>query len=174
MIGEIRDEETAQIAVRAALTGHLVFSTLHTNSAAATLTRLSDMGIEPFLISSSLLGVLAQRLVRKLCASCKQEDETAESYVKEYELPVDSKIYKPLGCSKCGYSGFSGREALGELLIMDDGLRELLKTTTNEIDIRNYSVKAGLRTIPMQLRDILLAGETSLDEAIRIGLHEAS
>ncbi len=174
MIGEIRDEETAQIAVRAALTGHLVFSTLHTNSAAATLTRLSDMGIEPFLISSSLLGVLAQRLVRKLCSACKQEDETAESYVKEYELPVGSKIYKPLGCAKCGYSGFSGREALGELLIMDDGLRELLKTTTNEIDIRNYSIKAGLRTIPMQLRDVLLAGETSLDEAIRIGLHEAS
>ncbi len=174
MIGEIRDEETAQIAVRAALTGHLVFSTLHTNSAAATLTRLSDMGIEPFLISSSLLGVLAQRLVRKLCSACKQEDETAESYVKEYELPVGTAIYKPLGCAKCGYSGFSGREALGELLIMDDGLRELLKTTTNEIDIRNYSIKAGLRTIPMQLRDVLLAGETSLDEAIRIGLHEAS
>jgi len=173
MIGEIRDEETAQIAVRAALTGHLVFSTLHTNSAAATLTRLSDMGIEPFLISSSLLGVLAQRLVRKLCTSCKQKDETAESYVKEYELPVGSTIYKPLGCSKCGYSGFSGREALGELLIMDDGLRELLKTTTNEIDIRKYSVNAGLKTIPTQLREILLAGETSLDEAIRIGLHEA-
>jgi general secretion pathway protein E len=132
------------------------------------------MGIEPFLISSSLLGVLAQRLVRKLCSSCKQEDETAESYVKEYNLPEGSVIYKPLGCSKCAYSGFSGREALGELLIMDDGLRELLKTTTNEIDIRNYSVKAGLRTIPMQLKDTLLAGDTSLDEAIRIGLHEAS
>jgi len=174
MIGEIRDEETAQIAVRAALTGHLVFSTLHTNSAAATLTRLSDMGIEPFLISSSLLGILAQRLVRKLCSSCKEEDETAESYVAEYGLPDDAVIYKAVGCSKCEYSGYSGREALGELLIMDDGLRELLKRSTNEIDIRQYSVSTGLKTIPMQLKEILLEGETSLDEAIRIGLHESS
>ena len=172
MIGEIRDEETAQIAVRAALTGHLVFSTLHTNSAAATLTRLADMGIEPFLISSSLLGVLAQRLVRKLCAHCKEEDETAESYLDEYGLPSDAVIYKAVGCSQCGYSGYSGREALGELLIMDDGLKILLKTTSNEVDIRQYSIAQGLRTIPMQLRDILLSGETSLDEAIRIGLHE--
>ncbi len=172
MIGEIRDEETAQIAVRAALTGHLVFSTLHTNSAAATLTRLSDMGIEPFLISSSLLGVLAQRLVRKLCPECKVEDETAESYVKEYGLPENSIIYKAEGCASCNYNGFVGREALGELLIMDDGLKQLLKTTTNEVDIREYSVKAGLKTIPTQLKEILLLGETSLDEAIRIGLHE--
>ena len=173
MIGEIRDEETAQIAVRAALTGHLVFSTLHTNSAAATLTRLSDMGIEPFLISSSLLGILAQRLVRKLCPDCKQEDETGEKYLKEYGLPSNTILYKPLGCHKCGYSGYSGREALGELLIMDDGLRELLKTTTNEIDIRKHSVNAGLKTIPMQLKEILVSGDTSLDEAIRIGLHES-
>ncbi|MBE0499620.1 MAG: type II/IV secretion system protein [Campylobacterales bacterium] len=172
MIGEIRDEETAQIAVRAALTGHLVFSTLHTNSAAATLTRLSDMGIEPFLISSSLLGVLAQRLVRKLCPHCKEEDEMAESYVDEYGLPANAVIYKAVGCSECGYSGYSGREALGELLIMDDGLKILLKTTTNEVDIRHYSTAQGLRTIPMQLREVLLKGETSLDEAIRIGLHE--
>ncbi len=174
MIGEIRDEETAHIAVRAALTGHLVFSTLHTNSAPATLTRLSDMGVEPFLISSSLLGILAQRLVRKLCPSCKQEDETAEAYVEEYGLPQNAVIYKPLGCAKCGYSGYSGREAIGELLIMDDGLRQLLKTTTNEVDIRHYSVDQGLKTISMQLKEILLAGETSLDEAIRIGLHESS
>jgi general secretion pathway protein E len=172
MIGEIRDEETAQIAVRAALTGHLVFSTLHTNSAAATLTRLADMGIEPFLISSSLLGVLAQRLVRKLCVHCKEEDETAESYVDEYGLPANSVIYKAVGCNQCGYSGYSGREALGELLIMDDGLKILLKTTSNEVDIRQYSIAQGLRTIPMQLRETLLSGETSLDEAIRIGLHE--
>lgn len=172
MIGEIRDQETAQIAVRAALTGHLVFSTLHTNSAAATLTRLSDMGIEPFLISSSLLGVLAQRLVRKLCPHCKEEDETAESYADEYALPANAVIYKAVGCSKCVYSGYSGREALGELLIMDDGLKILLKTTTNEVDIRKYSIEKGLKTIPMQLKEILLNGETSLDEAIRIGLHE--
>ncbi len=174
MIGEIRDEETAQIAVRAALTGHLVFSTLHTNSAAATLTRLSDMGIEPFLISSSLLGILAQRLVRKLCPVCKEEDETAEKYLHEYDLKEGTILYKPLGCDKCGYTGYQGREALGELLIMDDGLRELLKTSTNEIDIRKYSLSVGLKTIPMQLKELLVAGETSLDEAIRIGLHESS
>jgi general secretion pathway protein E len=173
MIGEIRDEETAHIAVRAALTGHLVFSTLHTNSAAATISRLADMGIEPFLISSSVLGIMAQRLVRRLCDACKVEDEIAEDFAEEYDLDSNATIYKPVGCPKCNYSGFSGRQSIGELLIMNDMIKDLLKETTDEHTISKALEKEHLVTIAMQLRKMLLRGETSLDEAIRIGLAHA-
>ena len=173
MIGEIRDEETAAIAVRAALTGHLVFSTLHTNSAAATISRLADMGIEPFLISSSLLGILAQRLVRVLCNDCKEEDAIAEDFAEDYNLSGDAKIYKAVGCKGCNYSGYSGRRSIGELLVMNDTVKDLLKTTTDEHTIKTELEKDGLKTISLQLSHMLLDGETSLDEAIRIGLGHA-
>jgi general secretion pathway protein E len=173
MIGEIRDEETAHIAVRAALTGHLVFSTLHTNSAAATISRLADMGIEPFLISSSVLGIMAQRLVRRLCDACKVEDTIAEDFAAEYNLDPDAKIYKPVGCKACNYSGFSGRQSIGELLIMNDMIKDMLKETTDEHTISKALEAEHLITISMQLRKMLLRGETSLDEAIRIGLAHA-
>jgi general secretion pathway protein E len=173
MIGEIRDEETAAIAVRAALTGHLVFSTLHTNSAAATISRLADMSVEPFLISSSLLGILAQRLVRVLCDVCKEEDELAENFADDYKLPKDAKIYKSCGCKACNYSGFSGRRSIGELLVMSDSIKELLKVTTDEHTITTQLEADGLKTISFQLSQMLLEGETSLDEAIRIGLGHA-
>ena len=170
MIGEIRDEETAAISVRAALTGHLVFSTLHTNSAAATISRLADMNVEPFLISSSLLGILAQRLVRILCHECKEEDILAENFADDYGLARDAKVYKSKGCKKCNYTGYSGRRSIGELLVMNDSVREILKTTTNEHSIRVQLEKDGLKTLSAQLSEMLLNGETSLDEAIRIGL----
>ncbi|NPA60090.1 MAG: type II/IV secretion system protein [Epsilonproteobacteria bacterium] len=170
MIGEIRDEETASIAVRAALTGHLVFSTLHTNSASATISRLADMGVEPFLISSSLLGILAQRLVRVLCHDCKEEDIVAESFIQDYNLPKDAKVYKPSGCKKCNYSGYLGRRSIGELLVMNDNVKDLLKSTTDEHTIKIELEKDGLKTISTQLKIMLLKGETSLDEAIRVGL----
>jgi len=170
MIGEIRDEETASIAVRAALTGHLVFSTLHTNSASATISRLADMGIEPFLISSSLLGILAQRLVRVVCNECKEEDDIAEDFAQDYNLPMDAKIYKATGCKACNYSGYAGRRSIGELLVMDDTVKDLLKDTTDEHTIKVTLEANGLKTISLQLRKMLLDGETSLDEAIRIGI----
>jgi len=170
MIGEIRDEETANIAIRAALTGHLVFSTLHTNSAAATISRLADMGIPPFLISSSLLGILAQRLVRTLCSECKEEDTLAEEFANDYNIHKDSKIYKAVGCKACGYSGYAGRRSIGELLVMSDTVKELLKTTTDEHSIKVALEKDGLKTIAVKLLMMLEDGETSLDEAIRIGL----
>ncbi len=173
MIGEIRDEETAAIAVRAALTGHLVFSTLHTNSAAATISRLADMNIEPFLISSSLLGILAQRLVRVLCEECKAEDIIAEEFAEDYNLSHDAKIFKAIGCKNCNYSGYSGRRSIGEILVMNDMVKDLLKTTTDEHTIKTALESAGLKTISSQLASMLLDGETSLDEAIRIGLGHA-
>lgn len=173
MIGEIRDEETASIAIRAALTGHLVFSTLHTNSAAATISRLADMGIEPFLISSSLLGILAQRLARVLCHECKEEDVLAEGFAEDYNLPNDAVIFKANGCKACGYSGYEGRRSIGELLVMDDKVKDLLKTTTDEHTIKTMLEAEGLHTISMELKKMLLSGETSLDEAIRVGLGHA-
>ncbi len=173
MIGEIRDEETAAIAVRAALTGHLVFSTLHTNSAAATISRLSDMKVEPFLISSSLLGILAQRLVRILCDECKEEDIIAEEFLEYYNLDRDITMYKPTGCKACNYSGYTGRRSIGELLVMNDRVRDLLVRTTDEHTIKAELEKDGLKTIGYQLSQMLLSGETSLDEAIRIGLGHA-
>ena len=173
MIGEIRDEETASIAIRAALTGHLVFSTLHTNSAAATISRLADMGIEPFLISSSLLGILAQRLVRVLCNECKEEDILAEEFATDYKIPQDVKIYKACGCRACGYSGYAGRRSIGELLVMNDNLKNVLKTTTDEHTIKIALEQDGLKTIAAQLLWMLKDGETSLNEAIRIGLGNA-
>ena len=173
MIGEIRDEETAAISVRAALTGHLVFSTLHTNSAAATISRLADMKVEPFLISSSLLGILAQRLVRVLCDECKEEDVLAENFAQDYKIPKNAVIYKSCACKACNYSGFSGRRSIGELLVMNDPIKELLKSTTDEHTIKTQLEKDGLKTISIQLQEMLLAGETSLDEAIRIGLGHA-
>ncbi len=173
MIGEIRDEETAAIAVRAALTGHLVFSTLHTNSAAATISRLADMAVEPFLISSSLLGILAQRLVRVLCDECKEEDVVAENYAEDYQLDANAKVYKANGCRACNYSGYSGRRSIGELLVMNDMIKELLKTTTDEHTIKTALEAEGLKTISLQLQNMLLDGKTSLDEAIRIGLGHA-
>ena len=173
MIGEIRDEETASIAIRAALTGHLVFSTLHTNSAAATISRLADMGIEPFLISSSLLGILAQRLVRVLCNECKEEDILAEEFATDYKIPQDAKIYKACGCRACGYSGYAGRRSIGELLVMNDNLKNVLRTTTDEHSIKIALEQDGLKTIAAQLLWMLKDGETSLNEAIRIGLGNA-
>ena len=170
MIGEIRDEETASIAVRAALTGHLVFSTLHTNSAAATISRLADMKIEPFLISSSLLGILAQRLVRRLCNACKEEDRIAEEFAVDYGLSSNALIYKARGCSHCNYTGYSGRQSIGELLIMNDAVKDLLKETTDEHTIRSVLQKQGLKTIALQLKVLLLTGKTSLEEVIRVGL----
>jgi len=173
MIGEIRDEETASIAIRAALTGHLVFSTLHTNSAAATISRLADMSVEPFLISSSLLGILAQRLVRLLCEECKEEDAIAEEFIDDYNLDKNIKIYKAVGCKSCNYTGYAGRHSVGELLLINDSLKDLLKTTTDEHSIQATLEKDGFKTISSELDIMLKNGKTSLDEAIRVGLGHA-
>ena len=173
MIGEIRDEETAQIAVRAALTGHLVLSTLHTNSAAATISRLADMGIPPFLISSSIMGIMAQRLVRRLCNTCKEEDHIGEEYYEEYDLPREAKIYKAVGCRECNYSGYIGRKSIGEMMIMDDKIKNLLKETTDEHTIQIYLEKHGMKSILEELTWMLMAGQTSLEEVIRVGFTHA-
>ncbi len=172
MVGEIRDKETAEIAIQAALTGHLMLSTLHTNNTAAAITRLVDMGVDDFLISSSLLGVLAQRLARKLCNSCKVRANVPQSIVVEYGVSEDASVYEPRGCKECNFTGFSGRRAVGELLIMDDELKIMLKDKMTDFEIREAMRKKGMRLIRDQLLDLYVEGESSLEEIIRVGLKD--
>jgi general secretion pathway protein E len=172
MIGEIRDPETAKIAIQSALTGHLVFSTLHTNNATSAITRLVDMQVETFLVSSTLVGVLAQRLVRVLCPDCKKEDDLAEEHQKEFKIPKDVKLYKPIGCEKCRHTGFVKRKAIGELFELNDTMKHIIKENNDDITIREKAISLGFITIQEQLIQMLIDGETSLEEAIRVGLKE--
>jgi general secretion pathway protein E len=155
MIGEIRDLETAQIAVQASLTGHLVLATLHTNDAVSAVTRLIDMGIEPFLLSSSLLGVVGQRLVRKLCPQCRQPD------------PL-SRGWRAVGCLACNRSGFQGRSGIYELLVVDDDIRSLIHGSAPESKVRAAALAAGMATMRDDGQRWVQAGVTSLDEVIRV------
>lgn len=170
MLGEIRDTETASISVQAALTGHLLFSTLHTNRAPAAISRLIDMGVERFLLSSSLLGVLAQRLVRKLCASCKEEDVLGEKFIEEFSISPDTKVYKACGCKECNFTGYSGRIAIGELFIIDENIKEHLHSDIDDHILMDLAVKNGMIPLSAQLKQMLIEGKTSLDEAVRIGI----
>ena len=169
MVGEIRDTETASIAVQSALTGHLLFSTLHTNRAPAAITRLIDMGVEKFLISSALLAVLAQRLVRKLCDECKCEDESLASH-KIFDLSPSTKIYKSNGCKACNFTGYSGRIAIGELFVISDEIKEYLKTDVDDSTLMKKAIDNGMISLDKQLKLMLENGDTSVDEAIRIGI----
>ncbi|WP_261834485.1 type II secretion system ATPase GspE [Vibrio ishigakensis] len=173
MVGEIRDLETAQIAVQASLTGHLVMSTLHTNTAVGTITRLRDMGIEPFLISSSLLGILAQRLVRTLCNDCKTPYDADAEQKKLFGLEADEGLilYKPNGCEKCGNKGYRGRTGIHELLVVDEKVQELIHGEHSESDIEQHIRK----TTPSIRQDGLMkvrAGRTTLEEVMRVTREE--
>ncbi|QGX39570.1 type II secretion system ATPase GspE [Permianibacter aggregans] len=169
MVGEIRDLETAQIAVQASLTGHLVLSTLHTNSAVGAVTRLADMGVEPFLLSSSLLGVLAQRLVRRLCDDCKRAETANE---KECELMGLDKanppiIYHPVGCQQCRYGGYRGRQGIFELLLVDESMRTMIHNNASEQEIEKHARKYS-PSIRDDGRAQVLAGVTSVEEVLRV------
>jgi len=170
MVGEIRDSETADIALRSALTGHLLLSTLHTNDATSSLSRLMDMGIENFLISSTLLGVLAQRLARKLCTHCKTKTALSPVVMDEVLLPNDQTYFKAVGCKECDFTGYKGRQAIGELFIIDDKVKEMMKDGFNDHQVREAMKQHGMKTIADKLRAMLIAGETSYEEAVRVGI----
>ncbi|OWY37593.1 type II secretion system protein GspE [Xenophilus sp. AP218F] len=162
MIGEIRDLETAQIAVQASLTGHLVLATLHTNDAASAVTRLTDMGVEPFLLASSLLGVMAQRLVRRVCPQCKAphpvplEDDPATVH------------YRPVGCPACAGSGYKGRYGVYELMLVDDTMQRLIHDRASEQRLRDHAQRHGMRSLRDDGLRWVKAGETSLEEILRV------
>jgi general secretion pathway protein E len=169
MIGEIRDLETAEIAVQSSLTGHLVLSTLHTNSAVGAVTRLRDMGVEPFLLSSTLLGVLAQRLVRLLCDECKQPYVANAVDCERFGLDANKPptFYKAEGCKHCNYQGYRGRTGIYELVDVDDELRTMIHDGTSEHEIERYvrHYSPGIRQDGLRR---ILAGDTSVEEVLRV------
>jgi general secretion pathway protein E len=169
MIGEIRDLETAQIAVQASLTGHLVLATLHTNDAASAVTRLVDMGVEPFLLSSSLLAVAAQRLVRRLCPLCRTATAPDEAELALLAGSRPERLYRPVGCPACAQSGYQGRSGIYELLELDDDLRRLIHDRSGETALRAAALAAGrLRLLREDGLRYVAAGETSLEELLRV------
>ncbi len=173
MIGEIRDTETAHIAIQAAMTGHLVLSTLHTNNATAALTRLEDMGLDRFLITSTLLGVLAQRLVRRLCSDCKETVRLSDKDADELGLAHGLLVAQPKGCASCHHTGYRGRVAIGEFLMVDDSVREILKNSDGDVEIRSLMKTKGMKFLSDQLIALLEDHTTGLDEIIRVGVKEA-
>jgi type II secretory ATPase GspE/PulE/Tfp pilus assembly ATPase PilB-like protein len=170
LIGEIRDQETAQIAVQASLTGHLVFSTLHTNDAPGALTRLVDMGVEPYLVASSLEAVLAQRLVRVLCTHCKQVDESpaARAFKTQVGIPANTTIYRSVGCRECRQTGFFGRHAIFEWMDSDDEIRQLILKSSSSDVIRDAARRAGLRTLAEDGWRLVRLGITTVEEVLSV------
>lgn len=171
MVGEIRDLETAQIAIQASLTGHLVLSTLHTNTAAGAITRLEDMGIEPFLLSSSLLSVLSQRLVRTLCEDCKAPHTTGAREMEILGISQEATIYNPVGCISCNHTGYRGRTGIHEQLIVDEKVREMMHDGRGEQAIEKY-IRTTTPSIRQDGCDKVLAGITSLEEVLRVTREE--
>jgi type II secretion system protein E len=168
MIGEIRDLETAEIAVQSALTGHLVFSTLHTNDAPTAVTRLVDMGLEPFLVASTVEGLMAQRLVRRICKHCKKEIKAADSEVSSL-LPPDVKVvWKGTGCDECRGTGYRGRQGVFELLVVDDEMREMILKREAANRLKKYAIDHGMRTLRDDGWDRVRLGVTTAEEVLRI------
>jgi len=171
LVGEIRDLETAENATQASLTGHLVFSTLHTNDAAGAFTRMGDMGVEPFLVAGTVEGVMAQRLLRRLCKHCREEYEPNEA-----ELPKDfpfaelngRSLYRPVGCRECRNVGYTGRLGIYELLVTSEPIRELAQERASSFAIRKQAVAEGMRTLRMDAWDKALVGTTSIEEVLRV------
>ena len=170
LVGEIRDQETAQIAVQASLTGHLVFSTLHTNDAPGALTRLVDMGVEPYLVASSLEAVLAQRLVRVLCPQCKQEDTSAptQSFKAQLGFPVETRIFRAVGCRECRQTGYHGRRAIFEWMDSDNELRQLILKNVSSDVLREAARRAGMKSLSEDGWRLVRAGVTTPEEVLRV------
>ena len=170
LIGEIRDQETAQIAVQASLTGHLVFSTLHTNDAAGALTRLVDMGVEPYLVASSLEAVLAQRLVRLLCPHCKEIDTTPEAHDYKVKLGIKptAKVYRAVGCRECRNTGYHGRRAIFEWMDSSSEIRSLILKNASTDLIRNAACRAGMKTLAEDGRRLVEEGITTIEEVLSV------
>jgi general secretion pathway protein E/type IV pilus assembly protein PilB len=170
LIGEIRDQETARIAVQASLTGHLVFSTLHTNDAPSALTRLVDMGVEPYLVASSLEGVLAQRLVRVLCPNCKSEDHSdkAAALKETFNIPAGVPIFQPVGCAECRNTGFHGRHAVFEMMSLNQKLRQHILQNCSSGELKELAIKDGMTTLSDDGWRLVREGITTPDEVLRV------
>ncbi|MCR9247270.1 MAG: GspE/PulE family protein [bacterium] len=175
LVGEIRDRETAQTAIEASLTGHLVFSTLHTNDAASAVTRLADIGIEPFLLTATVQGILAQRLVRRVCGECKTFFEPADDVLRRLELTMDqvagSKFAYGKGCQLCNFTGYRGRMAITEVLVIDDRMREMILDGVSTSQLQEAAVESGMSTLRESGLAAIFAGETTVEEVLREAGH---
>jgi type IV pilus assembly protein PilB len=172
MVGEMRDRETIELAIRAALTGHVVFSTLHTNDAASAYTRILNMGVDAFLVTSTIRAVLAQRLIRRLCPKCKKPVKPTTAIQKKLELPEDFKrnLFKPVGCLECRNTGYSGRVGVYELLLPNEEISEMVNEHATSKEIEKIARKNGMNTLSESARQYVIDGTTSIEEMIRISL----
>ena len=171
MVGEIRDLETAKICMNAAFTGHLVFSTLHTNDAPGGFTRLIDQGIKPFLVASAVRAILAQRLVRKICPNCKEEYTPTKEEIKMLDIKEDisgKKFYRGKGCPNCQNTGYKGRSAIAELVVVDEDIQELVYKNASSMEIKKVAIEKGMRTLKQDAVLKVFNGETTVDEVIRV------
>jgi type II secretory ATPase GspE/PulE/Tfp pilus assembly ATPase PilB-like protein len=170
MIGEIRDLETAEIAIRASLTGHLVFSTLHTNDALGGISRLIDMGVEPFLVSAAVRAFLAQRLVRRLCRHCKVPRVVTDSDRRELgmSLAITGQAYSPGGCDQCRNTGFSGRLAIYEMVLLTPAMQDLIAHSAHAQEIRNQAARDGYLPMRGYGWDKVMQGETTIEEVVSV------
>ncbi len=168
MVGEIRDAETAQIATRAAITGHLVLSTLHTNDTASSISRLVDMGIETYMVSSSVMGIIAQRLVKKICTKCKESYEATKEELHFLGTDEPVTLHKGKGCNACSGTGYSGRTAIHEVLVMDREIRNLINEKKSIDEIKDIARTKGLKTLNESCRDLVLSGTTTMEQLIKI------
>lgn len=172
MIGEIRDKETAEIAIQASLTGHLVISTLHTNDSASAATRLIDMGVEPFLVASSVIGIIAQRLVRTLCPECRERHDPSDFELTQLGVKRDAikerYIYKPKGCSSCLDTGYQGRTGIHEILMVSDEVRSMVMKNAGVTEVKKVAMDAGMKTLREVAAEKVLDGETAIEEVLRV------
>lgn len=170
MVGETRDLETAEMAIQASLTGHFVLSTIHTNDAASAPNRLIDMGVQPFLIASSLAGVLAQRLIRKLCPECKQPYQATDydfQLLDVHSMPKDTTLYKSVGCPKCNYMGYSGMTVVAELMVITDEIRPLILKKADASTVKKTAIKGGMKSLRQDALEHVFKGVTSVEEMVR-------
>jgi general secretion pathway protein E len=168
MVGEIRDTETAQMAIQASLTGHLVFSTLHTNSASSAVTRLLDLGVEPYLVASTVVGVLAQRLVRQICRNCAEPVQPSEMECRRHRLTPEDAMMRGKGCEVCRGTGFRGRLGIFELLVIQESIRQLIQTSATATEIEKLGLANGMQLLADHGRERILRGETTPDEVARV------
>ncbi|MGH7278211.1 MAG: GspE/PulE family protein, partial [Candidatus Rokuibacteriota bacterium] len=176
LVGEIRDLETAEIAIQAALTGHLVFSTLHTNDAPAAITRLQDMGVEPYLLSSVLEGVLAQRLVRKICTACRVPEVPSPADLEALGMPdtaPEKKLWRGAGCDECRNTGYRGRTGIYELFAITEDVRSLTLRRASSREIRRHAIEAGMVTLRLDGWRLAGKGVTTIEEVLRVTQEDA-
>jgi type IV pilus assembly protein PilB len=171
MIGEIRDAETAKMAIESSLTGHLVLSTLHTNSAATAITRLLEIGVPSYLVSSTLLGILAQRLVKKNCPHCLTEETCSANIRESLQIDADEVFYRGTGCDKCHHTGYSGRMAVYELIVINDAVRKLIAPGVQAQEIEVAAVRGGTQLLTEQALNVARQKLTSLAEVYRVRLN---